>query len=53
MTSNVFQHGANGKGATYGPVYGWDPPSTTPGTDGYGNVWSGNTSEDGTTLDAP
>jgi hypothetical protein len=36
-SDNVFQHGANGKCATYGPVYGWYPSV------GYGNVWSGNT----------
>lgn len=41
---NVFQKGANGKCATYGPVYGWYPNVGT------GNVWSGNTWDDGTTL---
>jgi len=42
ITDNVFQSGPNGKCATYGPVYGWDSPNNSPGTDGYGNVWSGN-----------
>jgi hypothetical protein len=42
VTYNVFQRGANGKCAIYGPVYGWDRPNNTPGTDGYGNVWLGN-----------
>jgi hypothetical protein len=43
-TDNVFQHGANSKCATYGPVYGWYPQLGT------GNVWSGNTWDDGTVL---
>jgi hypothetical protein len=33
---NVFQRGANGNCATYGPVYAWYPG------DGSGNVWEGN-----------
>jgi hypothetical protein len=51
VTGNVFQHGPNGKCAFYGPVYGWDDPTASPGTDGYGNVWSGNTWENGQPLD--
>jgi hypothetical protein len=50
ITNNVFQHGSNGKCATYGPVAGWDTPNNNPGTDGYGNVWSGNTWDDGSAL---
>lgn len=41
---NVFQRGANGKCATYGPVSAWNPG------DGPGNVWTGNTWDDGTAL---
>jgi len=50
VTDNVFQHGSNGKCAFYGPVYGWDGPTATPGADGYGNVWSGNTWDNGQPL---
>lgn len=50
VTNNVFQHGSNNKCATYGPIAGWDTPNSNPGTDGYGNVWSGNKWDDGTTL---
>lgn len=46
-TANVFQKGPHNKCATYGPVYGWYPK------DGSGNVWSGNTWDDGTPLNAP
>ena len=52
VTDNVFQRGANGTCAYYGPVYGWDV-SNTPGVDGYGNVWSGNTWNNGQSLDHP
>ena len=44
-TDNVFQKGANGKCATYGPVYGWYPSVGT------GNIWSGNIWDDGGPLD--
>jgi FlaG/FlaF family flagellin (archaellin) len=44
--NNVFQKGANGQCATYGPVYGWYPNVGT------GNVWSGNTWDDGSALNA-
>lgn len=44
---NVFQRGANGKCATYGPVYGWYP------ADGTGNVWSGNMWASGTVVNRP
>jgi hypothetical protein len=50
VTNNVFQRGANGKCAYYGAVYGWDTPTSTHGTDGYGNVWSGNTWDNGQAL---
>lgn len=50
VTDNVFQRGSNGKCATYGPVYGWDRPNNNPGTDGYGNVWSGNMWNNGAPL---
>jgi hypothetical protein len=50
VTYNVFQRGANGKCATYGPVYGWDRPNNTPGTDGYRNVWLGNIWNNGKPL---
>jgi hypothetical protein len=50
VTDNVFQRGSNGKCATYGPVYGWDRPNNNPGTDGYGNVWSGNMWDNGSPL---
>lgn len=53
VTGNVFQRGPAGTCAYYGPVYGWDSPATTPGTDGYGNVWSGNTWDNGQALNAP
>jgi hypothetical protein len=43
-TDNVFQHGSTGTCATYGPVYGWFPQIGT------GNVWMGNTWDDGTAL---
>jgi hypothetical protein len=50
ITDNVFQHGSNGKCATYGPVYGWDRPTNNPDSDGYGNVWSGNVWNNGKPL---
>jgi hypothetical protein len=50
ITDNVFQRGANGTCATYGPVYGWDWPTGTPNTDGFDNVWSGNTWDNGQAL---
>lgn len=50
ITNNVFQRGSNNKCAVYGPVYGWDEPSGTPGTDGYQNAWSGNKWTDGTLI---
>jgi hypothetical protein len=53
VTDNVFQRGANEKCAFYGPVYGWDTPNKTPGTDGYGNVWSGNAWDNGQPLGSP
>jgi hypothetical protein len=43
---NVFQEGANGKCATYGPVYGWYP------ADGTGNAWSGNSWANGAPVTA-
>jgi Right handed beta helix region len=46
-TDNVFQKGPHNKCATYSPVYGWYPQ------DGPGNVWSGNTWDDGTPLNEP
>ena len=46
-TNNVFQRGAGGKCATYGPVYGWYP------SDGTGNVWTGNIWDDGGAIDNP
>jgi hypothetical protein len=52
VTDNVFQRGANGKCAYYGPVYGWDT-SNQPSADGYGNVWSGNMWDDGQSLGSP
>jgi hypothetical protein len=53
ITDNVFQHGPDGTCASYGPVYGWDTPTSTPGTDGYRNVWSGNTWDNGQALNPP
>jgi hypothetical protein len=53
ITNNVFQRGANGKCAYYGPVYGWDDPNNSPGTSGYLNVWSGNTWDNGKVLNSP
>ncbi len=53
VTDNVFQRGANGKCAYYGPVYGWDAPNNIPGTSGYHNIWSGNIWNDGQALGAP
>ena len=53
ITNNVFQRGANGKCAVYGPTYGWDTPNNNPGTSGYGNVWSGNTWDNGKALPSP
>jgi hypothetical protein len=46
-TDNVFQQGAEGKCATYGPVYGWYP------SDGTGNIWAGNIWDNGQALPAP
>jgi hypothetical protein len=51
VTDNIFQGGPNGKCAYYGAVYGWDAPNNSPGTDGYGNVWSGNKWNSGAALD--
>jgi hypothetical protein len=45
--NNVFQRGGNGKCGTYGPVYGWFPSQDT------GNVWRGNTWDDGAALNPP
>ena len=53
VTNNVFQKGSNGKCAAFGPTYGWDATTTTPGTTGYQNSWSGNKWDDGTVLDHP
>jgi hypothetical protein len=50
VTDNVFQHGPKGECAQYGPVYGWNRPNTKRGTDGYGNVWSGNKWDNGKAL---
>jgi hypothetical protein len=50
VTDNIFQRGSNKKCGYYGAVYGWDTPSNTPGKDGYGNVWTNNKWDDGTTL---
>ncbi len=50
VTNNVFQRGANGKFATYGPVYGWEMSNNNPGTTGYGNVWSNNKWNEGTLI---
>jgi len=47
---NVFQRGPNGKCAIYGPVYGWNRPNNTPGTDGFGNIWVGNMWNNGKAL---
>jgi hypothetical protein len=46
ITDNVFQRGPQGDCAGYGPVYGWDTPTASPG-DGYHNVWSGNVWDNG------
>ncbi len=43
FTGNVFQRGSNGTCAAYGPVTNFDPRAA-------GNVWSGNTWDDGTPL---
>jgi hypothetical protein len=53
VTNNVFQRGPNGKCATYGPVYAWNEPTSTPGASGYENVWSGNHWSDGIALPEP
>jgi hypothetical protein len=53
VTDNVFQRGSNGKCGYFGPVYGWDTPNNSPGTDGYGNVWSGNMWDNGEVLESP
>ena len=50
VTDNVFGRGATGKCAVYGPVGGWDTPNSRRGTDGYGNIWSGNTWDDARPL---
>jgi hypothetical protein len=50
VTDNVFQRGPNGRCAIYGPVYGWDPPTKTPNSDGFGNVWRGNMWNNGRPL---
>lgn len=42
-TDNVFQRGSSGTCAAYGPVTNFDPRAV-------GNVWSGNTWDDGTPL---
>ena len=52
VTDNVFQRGPNGTCAYYGPVYGWDS-SHKSGSDGYGNVWSGNIWDNGKPLGSP
>ena len=52
VTNNVFQRGPDGKCAYYGAVYGWDT-SNKPGSDGYGNVWSGNMWDNGQPLSSP
>ncbi|MFC9786495.1 hypothetical protein [Rhodococcus sp. NPDC127528] len=44
VTNNIFQRGANGKCASYGPVTSFKP--------GSGNVWSGNRWDDGTEVPA-
>lgn len=40
---NVFERGSNGRCGVYGPVTSFDPTAS-------GNVWSGNTWDDGTPL---
>ena len=50
ITNNVFQRGSNGKCGQYGPVYGWNSPNNRPGSDGYGNIWSGNSWSSGKKL---
>lgn len=42
ITNNVWQRGASGKGCEFGPVDSWEYNT--------GNVWSGNTWDDGTAL---
>jgi hypothetical protein len=50
VVDNVFQRGSNSKCGYFGPVYGWNTPNSSPGTDGYDNVWSGNTWDNGQSL---
>ena len=50
VADNVFQRGSGSKCGQYGPVYGWNTPNSNPGTDGYDNVWSGNTWDNGQSL---
>ena len=50
VTNNVVQKGANGRCGQYGPVATFDTPNAAPGTNGYDNVWSGNTWDNGTVL---
>ena len=45
VTDNVFQRGRNGRCGLYGVVGGW-----VPATARNGNVWHGNTMDDGTPL---
>ncbi len=45
FTNNVFQRGTNSKCSSYGPVTSFDKTRT-------GNVWSGNTWDDGTAVAA-
>jgi hypothetical protein len=50
VTDNVFQRGPQGKCAFYGPVSNWDSPTSSPNTDGFRNVWSGNVWDNGKAL---
>ena len=50
VTDNVFQRGAQGTCAFYGPVSNWDPATNAPNTDGFHNVWSGNMWDNGKAL---
>lgn len=43
FVDNVFERGSSGKCGTFGPVTAWNAAAT-------GNVWTGNTWDDGTTL---
>jgi hypothetical protein len=46
FTDNVFQRGITGKCGRYGPIASFDPNAP-------GNLWSGNTWDDGSALPAP